>query len=127
MHAKAKAQSAFAAHLPSLAANKRSRAWRNARHLKSRLDAADLPYMKGESHIVPLVVGEPNCCREVSNMLMDEYDVYVQPINYPTVPKGTERLRLTATAAHSIEDVDQMADILTHLWETHHGLIKAVA
>jgi 5-aminolevulinate synthase len=105
----------------------RQRAWRNARHLKSRLDAADLPYMKGDSHIVPLVVGEPNCCREVSNMLMEEYNVYVQPINYPTVPRGTERLRLTATAAHSLEDVDKMADILTHLWETHHGLIKAVA
>ncbi|MFK7838789.1 MAG: 5-aminolevulinate synthase [Bdellovibrionales bacterium] len=105
----------------------RQRAWRNARHLKSRLDAADLPYMKGDSHIVPLVVGEPNCCREVSNMLMEEYNMYVQPINYPTVPRGTERLRLTATAAHSLEDVDAMADILTHMWDTHHGLIKAVA
>jgi len=105
----------------------RQRAWRNARHLKSRLDAADLPYMKGDSHIVPVVVGEPNCCREVCNILMEEHNVYVQPINYPTVPKGTERLRLTATAAHSIEDVDAMADVLTHLWDTHHGLIKAVA
>lgn len=105
----------------------RQRAWRNARHLKARLDAADLPYMKGESHIVPLVVGEPNCCREVSNLLMDHYNVYVQPINYPTVPRGTERLRLTATAAHSLEMVDEMADILTHLWETHHGLIARVA
>ena len=105
----------------------RQRAWRNARHLKARLDAGDLPYMKGDSHIVPLVVGEPNCCREVSNLLMDEHNVYVQPINYPTVPRGTERLRLTATAAHSMEDVDAMADILVHMWETHHGLIKAVA
>jgi len=105
----------------------RQRAWRNARRLKTRLDAADLPYMKGDSHIVPLVVGEPNCCREVSNLLMEEHNVYVQPINYPTVPKGTERLRLTATAAHTLEDVDAMADILTHMWETHHGLIRAVA
>jgi len=105
----------------------RQRAWRNARHLKARLDAADLPYMKGDSHIVPLVVGEPNCCREVSNLLMEEHNVYVQPINYPTVPKGTERLRLTATAAHTIEDIDAMADILIHMWETHHGLIRAVA
>lgn len=105
----------------------RQRAWRNARHLKSRLDAADVPYMKGESHIVPVVVGEPNCCREVSNLLMDEYNVYVQPINYPTVPRGTERLRLTATAAHSLADVDAMADILTYLWQTHHGLVAQVA
>lgn len=105
----------------------RQRAWRNARHLKARLDAADLPYMKGESHIVPVVIGEPNCCREVTDILMREHNMYVQPINYPTVPRGTERMRLTATAAHSIEDVDTMADILTHMWETHHGLIKAVA
>ena len=105
----------------------RQRAWRNARHLKARLEAADLPYIKGESHIVPVIVGEPNCCREVSNILMNEHNVYVQPINYPTVPRGTERLRLTATAAHSIEDVDHMADVLQHLWETHHGLIAAVA
>ena len=105
----------------------RQRAWRNARHLKARLDAADLPYMKGESHIVPVVIGEPNCCREVTDILMREHNMYVQPINYPTVPRGTERMRLTATAAHSVEDVDVMADILTHMWETHHGLIKAVA
>ncbi|MGB0720745.1 MAG: 5-aminolevulinate synthase, partial [Bdellovibrionales bacterium] len=105
----------------------RSRVRRNVSVFKNRLEAADLPYMRGESHIVPLVVGEPNCCREVCQLLMDEYDMYVQPINYPTVPKGTERLRLTATAAHSLEDVHAMADVLHHMWETHHGLVRAVA
>ena len=58
---------------------------------------------------------------------MDEHNIYVQPINYPTVPKGTERLRFTATAAHSLEDVHAAADVLQHLWETHHGLIAQVA
>lgn len=105
----------------------RSRMRRNVAQLKSRMEAADLPYINGESHIVPVIVGEPNCCREVSNILMNEHGLYVQPINYPTVPKGTERLRLTATAAHSMDDVNAMADVLQHLWETHHALIRAVA
>ncbi len=99
---------------------------RNVALFKQRLEQADLPYMRGESHIVPLVVGEPNCCREVSDILMRDYDIYVQPINYPTVPKGTERLRMTASAAHSVEDVEHMADVLQNLWETHHQL-RAVA
>lgn len=105
----------------------RERMRRNVKMFKDRLEAADLPFMRGESHIVPLVVGEPNCCREISELLMREYNIYVQPINYPTVPKGTERLRLTATAAHSVEDINRMADVLQHLWETHHALIRAVA
>jgi len=105
----------------------RSRMRRNVKLFKDRLEAADLPYLRGESHIVPLVVGEPNCCREISELLMMEHNIYVQPINYPTVPKGTERLRLTATAAHSEQDINTMADILQHLWETHHALIRAVA
>ncbi|MAE52011.1 MAG: 5-aminolevulinate synthase [Micavibrio sp.] len=105
----------------------RSRMRRNVKLFKDRLEVADLPYLRGESHIVPLVVGEPNCCREISELLMMEHNIYVQPINYPTVPKGTERLRLTATAAHSEQDINTMADILQHLWETHHALIRAVA
>ncbi len=105
----------------------RQRAWRNARHLKSRMESANIPYLQGDSHLVPVIVGEPNCCREVCKLLMEDYGIYIQPINYPTVPRGTERLRLTATAAHSLEDVDYMADVLSHLWETHHGLVRAVA
>jgi len=100
---------------------------KNVKLFKERLEAPNLPYMQGESHIVPLIVGEPNCCREVSEILMSAYDIYVQPINYPTVPKGTERLRLTATAAHSTDMVNKMADILEDLWENHHGLVRAVA
>ena len=105
----------------------RARMRRNVAMFKDMLEVADLPFMRAESHIVPLIVGEPNCCREVSQILMDEHGIYVQPINYPTVPKGTERLRLTATAAHSEADVKHMVGTLQHLWETHHALIKAVA
>ena len=105
----------------------RQRHRRNVKLFKDMLESADLPFMRGESHIVPLIVGEPNCCREVSQILMDEYNIYVQPINYPTVPRGTERLRLTASAAHSEEDVKYMAGTLQHLWETHHQLMQQVA
>ncbi|MFP4097163.1 MAG: 5-aminolevulinate synthase [Alphaproteobacteria bacterium] len=105
----------------------RQRQLRNVGLLKGALEAGGLPYMRGDSHIVPLVVGEPNCCREVTDILMREHNIYVQPINYPTVPRGTERLRLTATAAHSLDDVRVMADILVGLWQSHHGLRSVAA
>ncbi len=98
----------------------RLRQRRNVARFKTLLDAAGLPFMHGESHIVPLVVGDAVCCKMVTDTLMRDYDIYVQPINYPTVPKGTERLRLTATAAHTMEQVDHMADVLTRLWNENH-------
>jgi len=105
----------------------RQKVRRNVALLKNLLDGAGLRYLKGQSHIVPLIVGEPNCCREVCDLLMQDHDIYVQPINYPTVPRGTERLRLTASAAHSVEDVKAMAGALQYLWETHHIQARAVA
>lgn len=99
----------------------------NVARLKGHFEECGLPYLKGPSHIVPLIVGEPNCCREVTDILLRDFDIYVQPINYPTVPKGTERLRLTATAAHSFEDIDYMATILRDLWEHNHMLQRATA
>ncbi|MCB1650577.1 MAG: 5-aminolevulinate synthase [Alphaproteobacteria bacterium] len=104
----------------------RQRIRRNVKMFKEALEAVDLPYLRGESHIVPLIVGEPTCCRDLTDILMNEYNIYVQPINYPTVPRGTERLRLTATAAHSAEDITRMVGTLHHLWTTHHAL-RAVA
>ena len=105
----------------------RQRQRRNVSRFKDRLERAGLPYMRGESHIVPLVVGEATCCKLVTDTLMDLYNIYVQPINFPTVPKGTERLRLTATAAHSLEDVDHMADVLENLWAEQHIFRYAAA
>lgn len=105
----------------------RQRQRRNVRRLKERLEAAGMPYLKGESHIVPLIVGDATCCKMVTDVLLNRYNIYVQPINYPTVPRGTERLRLTATAAHSLEDVDHMADILEQLWAENHVFQYAVA
>jgi 5-aminolevulinate synthase len=105
----------------------RQRQRRNVARLKSRLEAGGLPFLKGESHIVPVVVGDATCCKMVTDVLLNRYDIYVQPINYPTVPKGTERLRLTATAAHSLEEVDRMADILEKLWTENHVFQYAAA
>ncbi|MCK6418675.1 MAG: 5-aminolevulinate synthase [Alphaproteobacteria bacterium] len=105
----------------------RRRVRQNVQRFKTGLERAGLPYMKGQSHIVPLIVGEPNCCREVTDILLREHNIYVQPINYPTVPRGTERLRLTATAAHSEADIDHMIDVLTELWASHQYLSAAAA
>lgn len=87
--------------------------------LKFKMKAAGLPFMEGESHIVPLVVGEAHCCTSVTTALLDQYDIYVQPINYPTVPKGTERMRLIATGCHTDAHVDELVAALTELWQVH--------
>lgn len=105
----------------------RARAHRNAKRLKAGLERANLPYLKGESHIVPLIVGDARCCKMVTDILMNEFDIYVQPINYPTVPKGTERLRLTATAAHTDADIDRMLDVLAELYSNEHMFRHMVA
>ena len=88
-----------------------------ARTLKARLVAAGLPVIEGPSHIVPVMVGDPVHCKAVTDTLLDRYGIYVQPINYPTVPKGTERIRLTPGPVHSDEQMDHLVNALTELWE----------
>lgn len=100
----------------------RARAHQNAKYFKQKLEANNLPYLKGDSHIIPLIVGDATCCKAVTDLLLERYDIYVQPINYPTVPKGTERMRLTATAAHSTEDIDHMVGVLVDLYQEHDVL-----
>jgi 5-aminolevulinate synthase len=84
--------------------------------VRRRLDAAGLPHMPNPSHIVPVMVGDPVQCKHISDVLLDEHGIYVQPINYPTVPRGTERLRLTPSPLHTDEDVDHLVDSLTAIW-----------
>ena len=84
--------------------------------LKHRLHAAGLPVMDNPSHIVPLWVGDPVLCKQASDMLLDQYEIYIQPINYPTVPKGTERLRITPTPLHKDELMDQLVESLLNVW-----------
>ena len=84
--------------------------------LKAMLADAGLPVMMGETHIVPVMVGDPVKAKKISDILLAEYGVYVQPINYPTVPRGTERLRFTPGPAHDEAMMRDLTDALVEIW-----------
>ena len=94
--------------------------------VRARLDAAGIPYMPNESHIVPVMVGDASKCKWISDILLDEHGIYVQPINYPTVPRKTERLRITPTPLHTDADIDRLVNALSALW-SQCALARAVA
>jgi 5-aminolevulinate synthase len=91
-----------------------------AARMKRVLSDAGFPVMPSTTHIVPLLIGDPRCCKAISDALLSEYDFYVQPINYPTVPKGKERLRFTPSPLHTDEMMDALVDALESLWRRHH-------
>jgi len=84
--------------------------------VRSRLAEIGIPTLDNPSHIVPVMVGDPVKCKWISDWLMTVHGIYVQPINYPTVPKGTERLRITPSPVHSMEDIDRLVHALSEIW-----------
>jgi 5-aminolevulinate synthase len=94
----------------------RERHQERAATLKARLAAARLPLMPSPSHVVPVLVGDPVLCKQASDLLLGDYGIYIQPINYPTVPRGTERLRITPTPWHDDRAIDHLVRALTEVW-----------
>ena len=93
---------------------------------RSALSRAGIPYMPNQSHIIPVMVGDAAKCKWISDYLLDNHGIYIQPINYPTVPRGTERLRITPTPFHSDADIGELVRSLDGLWK-QCALSRAVA
>jgi 5-aminolevulinate synthase len=104
----------------------RARQRRQVARLRAALDRVGIPHLPNPSHIIPVMIKDPVKCRQIADILMERYAIYVQPINYPTVPRGTERLRLTPGPLHTDADIDHLVGALSDLWR-HCALARAVA
>jgi 5-aminolevulinate synthase len=93
--------------------------------LRRSLDDLCVPHLPNPSHIVPVIVGDADLCKHISGVLLDHYGIYIQPINYPTVPRGTERLRITISPFHSDADIEYLATALAEIWSSDlRGLLE---
>ncbi|WP_054312392.1 5-aminolevulinate synthase [Mesorhizobium sp. 1M-11] len=104
----------------------RARHQERVRKLRSRLEAKGIPTLPSPSHIVPVMVCDAAKCKWISDILLDRYGIYIQPINYPTVPRKTERLRITPSPLHTDADIDHLVHALSELW-SQCALTRAVA
>lgn len=96
----------------------RNRQKKAVKELKEKLLRTNIPIVHNQSHIVPILVGDPELCKKASDLLLKDYKIYVQPINYPTVPRGTERLRVTPTPLHNSEMINYFIDSIEKVWST---------
>ena len=95
----------------------RNRQQEQVAKLRQMLDRAGIPHLMNDSHIIPVMIKDPVKTRMLADYLMNEWGIYVQPINYPTVPKGTERLRFTPSPLHTDKDIAYLVDALSALWK----------
>jgi 5-aminolevulinate synthase len=95
--------------------------------VRRRLNAIGIPMLDNPSHIIPVMVGDPRKCKMISDWLMENHGIYVQPINYPTVPRGTERLRFTPSPVHTDADIDRLVSALSEIWSQCELARRAVA
>ncbi len=104
----------------------RLRQRRQVAKLRAHLERIGIPHLPNPSHIIPVMIKDPVKCRMISDMLMEDWGIYVQPINYPTVPKGTERLRITPSPLHTDDDIAYLVEALSELW-SHCAMARQVA
>ena len=85
--------------------------------IKEKLLAANIPFLKTKSHIIPIIIGDSKLCKKASDELLEKHKVYLQPINYPTVPRGKERLRITPSPLHTDQMIDDLINALKFIWK----------
>ncbi|MCM2562048.1 5-aminolevulinate synthase [Lutimaribacter sp. EGI FJ00015] len=112
----AAAAQASIAHL-KVSDTERRQQRRQVARLRAELDKRGIPHLDNASHIIPVMIKDPVKCRQLADILMRDYGIYVQPINYPTVPKGTERLRFTPGPLHTDADINHLVEALSVLWK----------
>ena len=88
----------------------------NSDLIRQGLRDSEIPFLENDSHIVPIHLYDPDLCKEAANVLIEEHGIYIQPIFYPTVPKGDERFRVTITPKHSAEDIQTFVGALDQVW-----------
>ena len=99
-----------------VSSDERARQQDRVAKVRKRLDDVSVPHLENDSHIIPVMVGDPILCKQISDDLLEHYGIYVQPINFPTVPRGTERLRITPSPHHSNADIEHLVESLSAIW-----------